>query len=410
VSKFLVALKAARTANGVPLLADIPGVGVLFRPLPSAESALQENLIYSQATIFPTLFDLMGLRYAPAVADIDPMAERIGEFTARWRWEDLRQRSFDIGATRVDDAMRTPAGERRPDLYRPQVTIPSQHPNGYSGPGLRMRDGILQEGPDNPYDPQRAYPPTRYAPGTIPEDAMRPLPPSGGHAPAPGYPHGPAYPGIHPPVGRPSGAMPGTHEGAPGPNGTYLSPGNGHTMPRGTSPGIHSGAPALTTYPAPTIGVARPGYGTTLIPIPTPGSGAVRPPLPGMSYPATPPGIAAPAAMPTPVPMLPPPSLVPGQGTSPRPPSVIPALPGATYPMSSPPTDGTWRPAAPPLVLPAPSAMPTQPPIPPNSVQPVPPGPRIHPTPGLPSFPVAPVGAGPTGIPIGTEAIGRMSR
>src|SRR5262249_43231459 len=65
ISKYQVALKAARTARGVPLLEDIPGVGILFRQLPSKESALQENIILGQSVIFPTLFDLMGLRWAP---------------------------------------------------------------------------------------------------------------------------------------------------------------------------------------------------------------------------------------------------------------------------------------------------------------------------------------------------------
>ena len=66
ISRYVVALKAARTGRGgVPLLQDIPGLGVLFRPLPSAESSLQENIIMGQATIFPTLFDLMGLALGP---------------------------------------------------------------------------------------------------------------------------------------------------------------------------------------------------------------------------------------------------------------------------------------------------------------------------------------------------------
>src|SRR3954452_14186663 len=85
ISRYVVALKAARTAKGVPLLQDIPGLGVLFRPLPSAESSLQENLIMGQATIFPTLFDLMGLRWAPAVADLDPLAVTNADFIVRSR-------------------------------------------------------------------------------------------------------------------------------------------------------------------------------------------------------------------------------------------------------------------------------------------------------------------------------------
>ncbi|MHC4403160.1 MAG: hypothetical protein ACYTG0_26155, partial [Planctomycetota bacterium] len=63
VSRYQVALKASRTSRGVPLLEDVPLAGVLFRPLPQQESSLQENLILAQATIYPTLFDLMGLRW-----------------------------------------------------------------------------------------------------------------------------------------------------------------------------------------------------------------------------------------------------------------------------------------------------------------------------------------------------------
>src|SRR5690606_8503968 len=44
ISRYTVALKASRTAKGVPLLEDVPLVGTLFRPLPSAESSLQENI------------------------------------------------------------------------------------------------------------------------------------------------------------------------------------------------------------------------------------------------------------------------------------------------------------------------------------------------------------------------------
>ena len=85
VSRYTVALKAARTSRGVPLLEDIPLAGVLFRPLPSDESSLQQNIIMSQATIFPTLFDLMGLRWAPVVADLDPLRLSNDEFIVRNR-------------------------------------------------------------------------------------------------------------------------------------------------------------------------------------------------------------------------------------------------------------------------------------------------------------------------------------
>ncbi len=52
VSRYQVALKAARTSRGVPLFEDIPVIGILFRPLPSAESSLQENIVMAQWTSF----------------------------------------------------------------------------------------------------------------------------------------------------------------------------------------------------------------------------------------------------------------------------------------------------------------------------------------------------------------------
>lgn len=171
VSRYQVALKASRTARGVPFLEDVPGVGVLFRPLPQAESALQENLVYSQATIFPTLFDLMGLRWAPAVADLDSLRLWNDDFIVRGRKRDISNRVYDISSSKVDEFMRIPQGERRTDLYRSQETIPSAHPDGYRGPGLNLRDSELREG----FNPNELYPDTRFTPGTDSEGA-RPQP------------------------------------------------------------------------------------------------------------------------------------------------------------------------------------------------------------------------------------------
>jgi hypothetical protein len=173
ISKYVVALKAARTGKGVPLLQDIPGVGVLFHPLPSAESSLQENIILGQATIFPTLFDLMGLRWAPAIADLDALRTRNEEFVVRQRHRDLENRVYDFATSKVDDFLRIPPAERRTDLYRSQETIPYVHPNGYSGPGLNLRDSHLREG----YDPQHTYPESHAVPGTSPDGV-----------PVPGFP------------------------------------------------------------------------------------------------------------------------------------------------------------------------------------------------------------------------------
>jgi hypothetical protein len=160
VSRYQVALKAARTARGVPLLEDIPVAGVLFRPLPSDESSLQQNIILSQATIFPTLFDLMGLRWAPAVSDLDPLRLTNEEFIVRNRRRAVMNRVFDHSSSQVDEFLRIPEGERRMDLYRSQETIPSMHPNGYRGPGANLQDSYLQEG----FDPTNR-PTTPYVPG-----------------------------------------------------------------------------------------------------------------------------------------------------------------------------------------------------------------------------------------------------
>ncbi len=161
ISRYVVALKASRTGRGVPLLEDIPGLGLLFRPLPSASSSLQQNVIMGKATIFPTLFDLMGLRIAPAVADLDTLRVRNTEFSVRGRARDVMNRVFDYSTSRVDEYLRVPPAERRPDLYRSQETVPDVHPNGYQGPGLNLRDSQLQEG----YDPTRAVPPSGFIPG-----------------------------------------------------------------------------------------------------------------------------------------------------------------------------------------------------------------------------------------------------
>lgn len=161
VSRYTVALKAARTAKGVPLLEDVPGVGVLFRPLPSDENSLQQNLIMAQATIFPTLFDLMGLRWAPVVSDLDPLRLSDSDFIVRNRRRMLENRVYDESSAYVDSFLRVPDAERRMDLYRSQDSIPHVHPNGYRGPGMNYQDSQMREG----YQPNRHYPAQPFTPG-----------------------------------------------------------------------------------------------------------------------------------------------------------------------------------------------------------------------------------------------------
>ena len=160
VSRYTVALRASRTAKGAPLLEDLPVAGKLFRPLASDEKSLQQNLVMAQATIFPTLFDLMGLRWAPVVADLDSVRLSNSEFVVRNRRRMLENRVYDEASTYVDDFLRIPDSQRRMDLYRSQETVPAVHPNGYSGPGLDLRDSQLQEG----FQLDRAIPSERFSP------------------------------------------------------------------------------------------------------------------------------------------------------------------------------------------------------------------------------------------------------
>ena len=168
VSRYVVALKAERTANGVPLLEDIPVVGALWRPLPNREKSLQQNIIMAQATIFPTLFDLMGLRWAPAISDLDPLKLSNREYLVRGRHQYLENRIYDYSSARVDEFLRIPDDARRTDLYRSQETIPSVHPNGYRGRGLDYENSQMREG----YNPEEAHVSPGYIPARSPEGAM----------------------------------------------------------------------------------------------------------------------------------------------------------------------------------------------------------------------------------------------
>jgi hypothetical protein len=104
------------------------------------------------------------------VADLDTLRMRNREFIVRGRARDVANRVFDYSTSSVDNFLRIPPAERRPDLYRSQETIPDVHPNGYRGPGLNLRDSQLQEG----YDPTLPNPPSHF----VPPDAERRQQPS----------------------------------------------------------------------------------------------------------------------------------------------------------------------------------------------------------------------------------------
>jgi hypothetical protein len=329
ISRYVVALKASRTSRGVPLLQDIPGVGVLFRPLPSAESSLQENVILGQAVVFPTLFDLMGLRWAPAVSDLDTLRSRNAEFAVRMRRRDLENHVYDFATSKVDEFLRIPPAERRTDLYRTQETIPYTHPSGYRGPGLNLRDGQLREG----YDPRPYFPETRFVPGESREGVPGqpgnpglipggpfPSPPGAGFPPAgpldqppPGLdphlpgPHGAGWPAWPVPGQPPVGGVPGPSAGAPLlPAPRPLTPGSPGSDSR-QSPGVPGGA----RQPGGVGPALRPGGGAN------PATNA--PPGPSATDPT---GMAPPSQPGPPVPVLP-----PGGGPGPADPGNGPVLP-----------------------------------------------------------------------------------
>jgi hypothetical protein len=262
VSRYVVALKASRTSQGVPLLQDIPVAGVLFRPLPSAESSLQENIVMAQATVFPTLFDLMGLRWAPAVAQLDPLRIENDEFVVRNRAREVNNRVFDYSSSQVDQFLRIPEAERRSDLYRSQETIPVQHPNGYIGPGLNLRDTDMHEG----YDPRTpAQKSDKFVPSENPEGSTLIPRPSAQ---------------FEPPLGGPI-----------------------LTIPLNTPPGQHPAAEAVPKGPKSRDTDLREGYDPRLLPRPNrPKRGSpeeIAPPTPQqLPAPGSPPRTNSPSGSP----------------------------------------------------------------------------------------------------------------
>ncbi len=172
VSRYQVALKVARTSQGVQGLQDVPVVGLLFRPLPSDQSSIQENIILAQSTVYPTVFDLMGLRWASSVVDIDHVSVRDAEHVVRGRYKTLTNSIFDATTERVDEMLdiehRTPQ-HYRPGLYHPHSEPSPYHPGGYiekdaeqledpSGRGFRIPDRRPVDMQEPPYDPRTRNP------------------------------------------------------------------------------------------------------------------------------------------------------------------------------------------------------------------------------------------------------------
>jgi hypothetical protein len=105
ISRYTVALKAARTDRGVPLFQDIPVIGQAFRPLPSDESALQTNIILGSSTVYPTVFDLMGLRWSPYVDGEGSSSLAEEKRRTKDRADAIRNKLRDKLRSRVDETL-----------------------------------------------------------------------------------------------------------------------------------------------------------------------------------------------------------------------------------------------------------------------------------------------------------------
>lgn len=123
VSRYMVSLKASRTARGVPLMEDIPILGAAFRPLPSAESSLQQNVILASSVIYPTMFDLMGLRWSQYADDVH--SDRLVEEKQKQlsRQQELRQHLIDTTRSRVNSAIGIHNPVSTPELVIPPGTV-----------------------------------------------------------------------------------------------------------------------------------------------------------------------------------------------------------------------------------------------------------------------------------------------
>ena len=183
ISRYQVALKVSRTSQGVPLLQDIPFVGAAFRPAPSDESSIQQNIILGQTNVYPTLFDLMGLRWAQQVVDLDHASLLESEHVVRGRQKAIREFVFGESSKRVDeflDVSSKAPNSYRPDFYYPQSPSSPHHPNGYVHPGelrdptgnnFERFDRRPSEMQEPPYDRYKHQPvaPERIEPQAVPQ-------------------------------------------------------------------------------------------------------------------------------------------------------------------------------------------------------------------------------------------------
>ncbi len=189
ISRYQVALKVSRTSRGVPLLEDVPVVGLAFKPAPSDESSIQQNIILGQTNVYPTLFDLMGLRWAPQVVDLNHTSLLESEHIIRGRQKLIRDHVYGVTSEHVDKFLGIHPSDKRPDLYHPQGLPSPHHPGGHvyqrakddpTGNGYERTDRRPAEWQEPPYDRfrhQPVYPPQigpQPAPEAIPSGQPRP--------------------------------------------------------------------------------------------------------------------------------------------------------------------------------------------------------------------------------------------
>ena len=115
VSKCQPALKATRTGGG-RCSKTSPGCASSSARSTATSRRRRRTSSTPREPFFPTRLDLMGLRWAQAVADVDSLRLQTEEFAARGRQRHLRDKVFDIASHNADTFLRRPEAERRPDL------------------------------------------------------------------------------------------------------------------------------------------------------------------------------------------------------------------------------------------------------------------------------------------------------
>ena len=119
------------------MIEDIPLIGILGRPAPSDESALQQNIVLGQTTVYPTLFDLMGLRWSKHVADVNHINLRDAQHIINGRNSAISHYVIERAEEEVDKALdiqRRAPRHYRPDLYHSHTNPSPHHPSGYLYP------------------------------------------------------------------------------------------------------------------------------------------------------------------------------------------------------------------------------------------------------------------------------------